>query len=288
MWHNSRCLKQETNQGGEMSEQKFITELSEDIEQQALLGWFEVASQAKLPGYDWRIERIGDALCSVSSAEPSFVINRVLGLGSESRPTAEQLSDIRDLYKKAGVSRFFLHVVPGRLGPDAGNLLAAAGYRKYRGWMKFVRGPGDLPDASSDLNVRRIGAGEAAEFAAIAAPAFDITATSEAAIATLANDPHWHLFMSFDGARPAGTGAIYIRGQTAYTDWAATHPDFRRRGSQSVILRARIREALDAGCTSIVTMTGEAVEGDPQHSYRNILKAGFREAYLRENWIPAA
>jgi hypothetical protein len=33
-------------------------------------------------------------------------------------------------------------------------------------------------------------------------------------------------------------------------------------------------------------MTGEAVPGDKQHSYRNIQKAGFKEAYLRENWIP--
>ena len=47
-----------------------------------------------------------------------------------------------------------------------------------------------------------------------------------------------------------------------------------------------IRAALDAGCTSLVTMTGESVPGDEQHSYRNIERAGFEEAYLRENWIP--
>ncbi len=29
-------------------------------------------------------------------------------------------------------------------------------------------------------------------------------------------------------------------------------------------------------------MTGEAVPEDPQHSYSNILRAGFSEAYLRE------
>lgn len=263
-------------------------EITEEIEQQALLGWHEAASQIEPPGYDWRIERIGDALCSVSSTEPSILINRVLGLGSEARPTIEQLVEIRNIYDDAGVSRFFLHVVPDRLGTDAEELVTAAGCEKHRGWMKFVRGPGDLPAAKSDLTVRRIGPEDAADFAAIAAPAFDITARSEPAIAALANDSHWHLYMSFDGTCPAGTGAIYIRGQAAYTDWAATHPDFRRRGSQSVILRARVREALKAGCTTIVTMTGEAVDGDPQHSYRNILKAGFSEAYLRENWIPTA
>ena len=34
-------------------------------------------------------------------------------------------------------------------------------------------------------------------------------------------------------------------------------------------------------------MTGEAVPGDAQHSYSNILRAGFAESYLRENWISA-
>ena len=72
-----------------------------------------------------------------------------------------------------------------------------------------------------------------------------------------------------------------------YLDFGATHPDYRRRGSQTGVLNTRIRDALDAGCTSIVTMTGEAVPGDDQHSYRNIARAGFSEAYLRENWIPA-
>ena len=92
--------------------------------------------------------------------------------------------------------------------------------------------------------------------------------------------------MSFDGDTPAGTGALYMRAGIAYLDFGATSPDFRRRGSQSALLSTRLRAALDAGCSEIVTMTGEAVPGDAQHSYHNIQKAGFAEAYLRENWVP--
>jgi GNAT superfamily N-acetyltransferase len=94
--------------------------------------------------------------------------------------------------------------------------------------------------------------------------------------------------MSFEGNRPAGTGGVYVRGDSAYLDWGATHPDFRRRGSQTAILNARVQFAFSMGCKMVVTMTGEAVPGDPQHSYSNILKTGFTEAYLRENWVPAA
>jgi GNAT superfamily N-acetyltransferase len=153
--------------------------------------------------------------------------------------------------------------------------------------MKFARGPGDVDPVNTDLAIRRIGPDETADFAAIVVPAFDMSPAFRPAVAALANDPDWYLYMSFDGTRPAGTGAVYIRGKAAYTDWGATHPDFRQRGSQTAILNARINDALAAGCTTIVTMTGEAVPGDPQHSYNNILKRGFAEAYLRENWIPA-
>lgn len=70
-------------------------------------------------------------------------------------------------------------------------------------------------------------------------------------------------------------------------DWAATLPAYRGRGGQGVVLCQRIRDALDLGCRGLLTTTGEAVEGDPQHSYRNIERVGFRPIYTRENFVPA-
>lgn len=258
----------------------------ESIELQAKWSWFKAVDRAYLTGYDWRLERIGDALCSVCASDSSILLNRVLGLGSQAPPTHQQLGNIRRLYQQAGVEKFFLHVLPQQLDVEMEQLLTGAGFRPYRGWMKFERGPDAPCPASTDLVIRKVGPAEAADFAAIAGPAFDMDPASQPAIATLANDPDWHLFMSFAGLEPAGTGALYVRNGVAYTDWGATHPDFRRRGSQGALLNARIRAAIDMACTRIVTMTGEAVPDDPQHSYGNILKQGFREAYLRQNWIP--
>ena len=261
-------------------------ELTETVERAGLVAWFRATVQLDLQDFDWRLEEAGDALCSVSATEPSILINRVLGLGINSTPSRQQLDEIKRIYQDAGISRFFLHIVPQLMQPDTEQLLKDSGFKRYRGWMKFKRGATDVEPVMTDLEVRRIGRDEAAEFAAIVAPAFDMSPASEPVIAALANEPDWHLYMSFDDSRPAGTGAVYIKGRFAYTDWGATHPDFRRRGSQTAILNARISDALAAGCTTIITMTGEAVPGDPQHSYSNILKRGFAESYLRENWIP--
>ncbi len=211
----------------------------------------------------------------------------MLGIGSSRLPTADELRGIRRLYGDSGVSRFFLHVIPDRMGAGYEALLGEAGYEKYRGWMKFGRGAGDVRPITTDLTIRQVGPDFADAFAAIVGPAFDFVPAFRPVIAAVLRAPGWQAFMSFDGDTPAGTGALFMHDGVGYLDFGATHPDFRRRGAQSGVLSARIRAALDAGCHTIVTMTGEAVPGDDQHSYRNIERAGFSASYLRENWVPA-
>ena len=93
--------------------------------------------------------------------------------------------------------------------------------------------------------------------------------------------------MSFAGDTPAGTGALFVQGQHAWSDFGATAPEFRRRGSQGAVLARRIDHAVGLGCNRIFTCTGEDVAGDPQHSYRNILRLGFEPTYVRENYAPS-
>ncbi len=79
-------------------------------------------------------------------------------------------------------------------------------------------------------------------------------------------------------------GALFVKDGVGWLHWGATDPDYRQRGSQAALLRHRIRAALDIGCHTLVSATGEEVPGDPQHSYRNIVQMGFRECYARENY----
>jgi hypothetical protein len=65
---------------------------------------------------------------------------------------------------------------------------------------------------------------------------------------------------------------------------AATLEPARGRGCQLGLLRRRIADAATAGCHTLFVETGERVPDRPAGSYRNILRAGFEEAYLRPNW----
>ena len=126
------------------------------------------------------------------------------------------------------------------------------------------------------------------DFGTIVCTAFGMGSQSVPVLAGLANDPRWNVFVSYDGDQPAGAGAMFVDNGLAWMEWGATDPAFRRRGSQGAIMAARLNLAIDLGCEHLFTETGEAVEGDPQHSYGNILKAGFEESVLRWNYAPAA
>lgn len=260
---------------------------AERLERDMLVALHEGADADTRARLGMRLEEVDGALVATAAHDPSIMQNRALGLGLERPAGAATIDAIRERYRDAGVERFFLHVHPDARPANVRDLLAAAGLRSHRRWMKFERGPGPVPEADSTLEVREIGAEHAPAFGRIAAAAFDLSPGAAALFRGLVGRPGMHLYMSFDGDTPAGTGLLYIDGDHAWTDWGATDPAYRGRGSQRALLARRVGDALEAGCTRLVTCTGEAVPGDPQHSYHNIEWVGFRPDYPRENWVPA-
>ena len=218
---------------------------------------------------------------SIASALPpsAIVVNRGWVRGDRS-----SLLRACRIYREAGVSRFFLHA---ESEPNAADL-AACGLREARAWQKFSRDADGAPDDTPPhVDIRQVAPGEAADFARIACAAFDLGQIAERWIAGAAGHDGWHFFLSEIDGQPAGTGALFIRDGLAWTDFGATDPEFRQRGAQSAILRHRVRFAEQAGCHTVITGTGVAVPGDPQHSYANILRAGFTETAQRKNYAPA-
>ena len=70
----------------------------------------------------------------------------------------------------------------------------------------------------------------------------------------------------------------------------ATVPSHRGKGAQGALLARRIADANESGARATVTETGRPEPGEEaKHpSYRNILRAGFEEAYVRINYRPPA
>lgn len=261
---------------------------SEVIEREALADLHAAATQGLAHELRLKAVPVGSALVSVAGALPrsAITINRALGVGLERAETDGTISDMLDVYRDSGVARYFVQRHPRAQPPALVSWLLAAGLEKTRGWQKFRRGREPVPAFETDLSIEQIGAEHGAAFGRIVADAFDLGDAAAPWLACLAGRPGWHLFMSFDGNAPAGAGALYVRDDVAWTDFGATAPAYRRRGSQGALLARRVEHALELGCRTVFTCTGEDVPGDPQHSYRNILKAGFEPDYVRENYAP--
>ena len=153
--------------------------------------------------------------------------------------------------------------------------------------MKFKRDDKPATSRNPELAIREIGPEYAEDFARIVVPCFDLTEASIPLIASVVSHPDYHIYMGFDDQSPAATGGFFYKEGMAHCDFGATHTDYRGRGFQGALLARRINDAIAMGATRLYTATGEAVPGDPQHSYKNILRYGFTENYLRENWVHA-
>ena len=76
-----------------------------------------------------------------------------------------------------------------------------------------------------------------------------------------------------------------LGGEYAWLGLGTTLASHRRHGAQAALLARCLNEAAVRGARVAVTETGERQPDKPGVSYRNILRAGFQEMYLRQNYM---
>jgi hypothetical protein len=270
---------------------KELDQLSEKIELSALQSLHQCCPTNVRQMLGLELVEIADGVAACSRADQSILLNRVLGLGSKESVASESIEQVSEAYRSRDIENYFLHIYPESLSAEAKKLLSGSDYIKKRGWMKFQTGRPVPRETFTDLRVEQISPYENQEqsrdFGRIICDAFGMSDMSIPLLAGLANDDRWKLFVTYDGDQAAGAGGLFVDGNLGWVEWGATVPAFRRRGSQAAIMAARLSLASELGCEYVFTETGEEVEGDPQHSYKNILKAGFIESVLRENYAPS-
>lgn len=256
------------------------------IESAALRDLHEAADKTLRRRLGLHCHDSGDAVVSVAANDPSIVINRTSGLGVFTPASRRQVDQVVDTYREAGVARFFIQHHPQARPAELPEWLAAAGLVPRRAWMKFRHELDALPETAGSLQVEPVDTMHTESFGAIIADGFDLAPESAPLLAGLVNRPGWHPFMVRVGDQVGGVATLFVHEGVGWCDWGATRPEFRSRGIQRALLAARLSLARQLGCTAVYTTTGVAVPGDRQHSYNNILRAGFRELYESGNFAP--
>ena len=233
-----------------------------------------------------RCEQVaGAALLAFPESDRAVLVNRVLGLGLAGPVRAGELD--RVLAAMTAITGRFVvalapHATPRRLYED----LLARGLEPGYGWMKFRRDVRPVPlSASAPVSIRRVTPDDADRFAAVVSQGFGMDTRIAPYIASLAAQDRWSCLLAWDGDEPVGAAGMFVSGDTAWLGLASTMPGHRGRGVQSALLASRVREARRRGVRTLVSETGERRPGFPETSYRNLLRAGFEEVYVRPNLL---
>lgn len=180
----------------------------------------------------------------------------------------------------------YVSVTPGLPGTAvAEEWLQGEGFEPTYAWMKFVRDPHPPRFPAPDgVEVVEVTAPDQEPFGTIAALGFGMPAWGAELFAHLPGRDGWRCYVARVDGEACGCGAMVIEDGVAELGIGATLEAARGRGCQTALLRQRVVDAAAAGCHTLLVETGERVPDRPSASYRNILKAGFEEAYLRPNW----
>ena len=226
--------------------------------------------------------RVAGAVCVATPLLPrNTMLNRVVGLGLDG-PVADGVLDEIDAFFGAARASYAVSV-----SPDAdATLVERLGARNFTpgyAWMKFRRSVEPPELRQTELRVEETADGPA--FGRTIAAAYGMPATAAELFGGLGGLPGWSLFLAYDAETPVGGAALYAHDGVGWCGIAGTLPEHRGKGAQTALFAARIDRARELGLETLTTETGERVPDRPSSSYRNILRAGFAEAYLRPNLV---
>jgi GNAT superfamily N-acetyltransferase len=230
------------------------------------------------------LRRFGPIQASIATGLPEVgMLNLLLGAAEDAG--AEHLEAAARWAEERSVAPY-VPLTPGLVGSDAAaTWLQENGFEPAYGWMKFVRGshPPRFP-MPKGVEVVELTSPDQEPFGTIAAIGFDLPAWGAEFFAHLPGRDRWRCYVAKIDGKAQGCAAMLIEEGIAEFGVAATLEGARGRGCQTALLHRRICDAAEAGCRTLFVETGERVPDRPSASYRNILKAGFEEAYLRPNW----
>lgn len=259
--------------------------LADDIEARAFVDLFAAAPVALARHLGLQAQRDGGITALLAPGLPATIFNRVIGFGDHPGDDAAHLRSLTERYRSAGVGPWWLHLNPVTAATGLGELLAGEGFAvaARRAWAKMLRGTEPLA-ADTALQVRPATDGDVDRVAACIAAAFGMPPLMADWLAALHRRPGWTVYAIADGEQPVGGACLFVDHGTGWLGMGSVLESHRRRGGQLASMSRRIADAAAAGCTQVVTETGEPVAGEPNPSLANMARAGFRQVASRLNY----
>jgi GNAT superfamily N-acetyltransferase len=201
-------------------------------------------------------------------------MNRVHLCGAAAGMGPGSAGHLIDMFAAEGVKRFFVWLSPGPDMDAVRGWLEAAGLSRvrYTGYPTLCRRERSPVRFKTDFEVREVTTVD------IELARDQLGDTLWPVLAMSAGHDGFFHYMAFDGGRPVAIAALGVFEDLGYLMAAATAEPYRRRGAQQALIAKRIERAEQTGCAVLVSETLYMLE----HSFRNLQRAGFHEAYEKE------
>jgi hypothetical protein len=211
--------------------------------------------------------------------------NRIVGLGIKQPVIEAELDKAAEIFQAAGCKNYMVQLSPQAQPPEIPTWLERRGFKVSSNWAKVYRGNEPPIGVKTSLRVEEVGDEYAEAYANVALTAFGMPQELKPFVSGLFGKPGWHLYLAFDTDQPASAGAMYVSGETAWLGFGSTLAQYRNQGGQGALFARRIQDGISLGCKWFVTETGEDKPDHPNPSYHNMIRHGFRLAYLRPNYV---
>jgi N-acetylglutamate synthase-like GNAT family acetyltransferase len=93
---------------------------------------------------------------------------------------------------------------------------------------------------------------------------------------------NWRFYTAEVEGRPAGAAMLSLHGEAAYLASAATRPEMRGHGVHAALLRRRMEDAAEAGCSIVFARAAPGGAGAS-----GLMRAGLQLSHRKRIWVEA-
>ncbi len=215
-----------------------------------------------------------------------LAMNRVIGLGHNSKIKAETIDEVIHFFESAQNKKFFLQLTPEIVNDETKSILINKGFYHRNNWVKLYREAKIIDqETNPELTIETLSPDRASLFGQLIFMSFDWADSRipEWLSGTVGKSGYKHYVVTYQN-KAIAAGALFLEHETAAMAFAGTLEEFRGLGAQKLLLKTRINDAVTSGVKTVISETAEPLEGKLVQSYENMRAMGFRIAYKRQNW----
>jgi hypothetical protein len=237
------------------------------------------------------VESFGPVQASAFGELPEIaVLNQIQGAAEPGAISGGHLAEAIEWMRAREVD-YRIFIAEGRPeSAEAEAWLGSRGYERGEGWVTFVRDaspPEDHP-INPEITIWPLGDSEldGEGLSAILSQGMDLPLTAETLFFSLPQREGWHCYTASVAPeeRIAATASMMIFEGVAQLGPGSTLDYARGRGCNTALLRRRLADAIEAGCHTIFAEVWDCQPERFSAVGRNMVRAGFEQAYAVRNW----